>query len=154
MNKIKELFMKFWNNKKLRDSLILLIMTIIFIVILVINLKQTTFRKSVKSMTCKECGAIQTRAYIEREKLICNKCKSEGKMGYSFKCIDCDYEFVVTPIANKRLKGLSKKERIQKNIYNKQCPNCLSTNTCSLEDHKAFKNTLSKVKKETAQPNK
>ena len=142
------IFQKFWKKKKLRQSLILTILTVIFIIILANNLKTTEQKRSIKLLICKECREPETRAYIDIKTQLCAKCAKKGKMLYSFKCSKCDYEFGVTPIPPNQLEGLSKKEKIAKQIENKKCKNCPSLETYPLVDYKAIKAAAEKRKKE------
>ena len=133
------MFQKFWKKKKLRQSIILIILSVILIIMLALNLETTEPKRSVKLLICKECREPETRTYVNIKTQLCSKCSKKGKMLYSFKCSKCHYEFGVTPIPPDQLKGLSKKEKIAKQIKNKQCPNCKKFETYPLVDYKAIK---------------
>ena len=132
------MFVQFWQRKKLRESVILAILIVILLSIIAHNMKRTNPKKSVKLLICKECREPETRVFIDIKTQLCSKCAKKGKMLYSFKCAECDYEFGVEPIPPEQLKGLSKKEKIQKQIENKRCPNCHSLETYPLVNYKAI----------------
>ena len=111
---MKELFIKLWNNKRVRDSVILTILTLIFVVILAVNLKKTNPKYSIKLLICKECREPETRSYVNIKTQLCNRCAKEGQMLYSFKCSKCDYEFGIRQISKNQIEGLSKRKTCRK----------------------------------------
>jgi len=78
-----------------------------------------------RAVMCRECAFSELRevdvARIHRVR--CAKCK--GRVGFVWKCADCDYEYplVPTPIVPG---SMSKKEELARRMREWRCPNCRS----------------------------
>jgi DNA-directed RNA polymerase subunit RPC12/RpoP len=113
-------------DRKRRNIIILSILIIIFLIIL-LNLtgKEKDFKRS-RFILCPEChytGVVE----VERiEDIRCPQCNS--KVGYDWKCIDCEFEF---PLIRREIPPgkMSKKELIKYRIRESKCPKCGSLRT-------------------------
>lgn len=117
---------KIFANKKRRNIIILSVLIIVFIFILA-NLvsREKDFKRS-RHIICPKChfsGIIK----VERiEDIRCPKCNS--KVGYDWKCIDCEFEF---PLIRREIPPgkMTKKELSEYRRRESRCPKCGSLRT-------------------------
>lgn len=122
---VKDLLKKFWDNKTLRNFVILIILIIIFIIVLIVNLQPPPPRKSERVVICGACEQYTwLEEFVDIRNLQCPKCGESGQMKFVMKCAKCDYEYpyIDLPLseAKKKDMALAKKQR----IIDRRCPNC------------------------------
>lgn len=117
------LLKKVWENRNLRNTVILIFLVITLIVVLIINLRPPEPRKSERVLICDQCNYTDLFYFVAIEDLRCPKC-SDGKMRYGMKCRKCEYEFpyINTPLTKKQMKSMNSIRA--KRVLDRRCPNC------------------------------
>ena len=103
-----DLLKKIWQNRTIRNYIILATLIIVFLIVLIINLQPPEPRKSERVLMCRECNYTNLFKFSDIKKLECPKCKAKG-MKYCMKCKGCEYEFpyIETPLTKKQKKTIT-----------------------------------------------
>ena len=120
---VGQLFKNIWNNKKLRNVIILITLLIILVIVTIINLSPPEPRKSERVLICDQCKEAVLLKFVNIRDAQCPKCKLNS-MKYGMKCDKCEYEFPYnsSPLSEKQKKTMNS-VRAQR-ILDRRCPNC------------------------------
>lgn len=126
----KERFLQKWENRDSRHRMILVFLVFILIVVVVVQIPGPQTVPHLRVLICHSCGQAEIRLFVDINDVRCTKCP--GKMGYGFKCLECDYEFPFSPREILNPDQYSKKELREMKISEKVCPNCGSYETFAI----------------------
>lgn len=119
---LKEVFA----NRKRRNIIILSVLIIVFILIIanLVN-REKDFKRS-RHIICPECHFTGVVNFERIKDIRCPKCNS--KVGYDWKCIDCEFEF---PLVRREIPQgkMTKKQLAEYRKRESRCPKCGSMRT-------------------------
>jgi len=123
-----EKFSDLFKNKNIRNVIILIILSVILVSIVAFqltNVKEKAPEGAERVIMCTKCSNVETRRIKTIKDQGCSKCK--GRMGYAYKCKECEFEFPV--YIQYRYGKLSKKDILKNQLQEHACPNCSSSAT-------------------------
>ena len=79
----------------------------------------------VRPVTCKNCKKRENIEIGNIEKCSCPLCN--GEVQYTYKCVECDYEFPLQRVKTENIVGIkdmTNKQYMEYRISESRCPNC------------------------------
>lgn len=113
-------------NRRLLDIIGLGILIIIMVAIFIPLLfppDDTPHRA--RAVTCKNCKKRENLDVGNIEKCKCPLCN--GEVQYTYKCVECDYEFPLQRVKTEHIigiKDMTPKQYMEYRINESRCPNC------------------------------
>ena len=118
-------------NRRLLDIIALSVLIIVMLAIFVpLLFTREDVPTRVRPITCKNCKKRNTVTVGDIEKCSCPFCN--GEVQYTYKCVECDYEFPLKRIETKYITGIkdmTRKQYMDYRISESRCPNCGSIYT-------------------------
>lgn len=109
-------------DRRVRSWIALILLTIVFAVVLYINLQTEESKHSKRVLICKECGYTAIMDFSKIRNVKCPECQI-GQMAYCMKCRGCEFEFPYFHVAYSDRKKSLVEIRAER-IMEQQCPNC------------------------------
>ena len=125
-------FKSLFTERKIRGLTILVILAVVFVLVLLMNLKTPPPKQSKQVLICTKCNYAAMFEFTDVKKAPCPKCGS--KMGVGMKCEKCDFEFPLIELTSWKRGMTIKKYRTGK-IRDSRCPNCGSLDVSSISNY-------------------
>ncbi|OGV34063.1 MAG: hypothetical protein A2020_01180 [Lentisphaerae bacterium GWF2_45_14] len=118
-------------NRRLLDVIALAVLILIMLaVFLPLFFQDEDVPTRIRPVTCRNCKKRESVSIGDIEKSSCPSCK--GEIQYTYKCIECDFEFPLKRLKPNEITGIkdmTNKQYIDYRISESRCPNCGSIYT-------------------------
>ncbi len=138
---LKSKIIEIWGMKRVRNIIILIILSIVFVSIIVyrvLNMEKPPPQGAKRVVVCKNCKKTDIKRIYKIKEEICDYCNKKGTLAFAWKCEKCKYEYHIVKHKFDPSK-LNTMQRFQKVEESRSCPNCGETRDISPMSIQQFK---------------